>query len=137
MDETFQLGLGKYLEKHGYENHIDLMNRHLQKVVAITDKHGFKPMIWSDMYFPLFAEDSKYKDENGKIREDILAGIPDVELVYWNYYQKDQEIYEKDFKNHKLLGTTPIFAGGAWTWNGIAPNYGKAIVTTEAGIGCL
>ncbi|MEH7501230.1 beta-N-acetylhexosaminidase [Neobacillus drentensis] len=134
MDETFQLGLGKYLQQHGYENHIDLMNRHLQEVVAITEKHGLKPMIWSDMYFPLFAEDSKYKDENGKIREDLIAQVPDVELVYWNYYSKDQEIYEKEMKNHQLLGKTPIFAGGAWTWNGIAPNYGKAIVTTEAGI---
>ncbi|MFK9091851.1 beta-N-acetylhexosaminidase [Bacillus salipaludis] len=134
MDETFQLGLGKYLEENGYENHIDLMNRHLQKVVSITEMLGLKPMIWSDMYFPLFAETSKYKDENGKIREDIIAGIPDVELVYWNYYRKEQEVYEKDFHNHKLLGRTPIFAGGAWTWNGIVPNYGKAIATTEAAL---
>ncbi|MGG1678160.1 beta-N-acetylhexosaminidase [Neobacillus sp. NRS-1170] len=134
MDETFQLGLGKYLEKHGYENHIDLMNRHLQKVVSITDKLGLKPMIWSDMYFPLFAENSPYKDESGSIREDILEGIPDVELVYWNYYRKEQEVYERDFQNHKLLGSTPIFAGGAWTWNGLAPNYGKAIATTEAAL---
>ncbi|GHH97890.1 beta-N-acetylhexosaminidase [Neobacillus kokaensis] len=132
MDETFQLGLGKYLQKHGYESHIDIMNRHLKKVVSITQKYGLKPMIWSDMYFPLFAETSDYRKENGQIREDILAGIPDVELVYWNYYRKEQEVYEKDFQNHKLLGRTPIFAGGAWTWNGIAPNYGKAIVTTEA-----
>jgi len=134
MDETFQLGLGKYLEKHGYENHIDLMNRHLQKVVSITDKLGLKPMIWSDMYFPLFAENSPYKDESGSIREDILEGIPDVELVYWNYYRKEQEVYERDFQKHKLLGSTPIFAGGAWTWNGLAPNYGKAIATTEAAL---
>ncbi|WP_236719645.1 beta-N-acetylhexosaminidase [Neobacillus mesonae] len=132
MDETFQLGLGKYLEKHGYENHIEIMNRHLQKVVAITEKYGYKPMIWSDMYFPLFSQDSKYRDENGGIREDILAGIPDVELVYWNYYRKEQEVYEKDFQHHKELGRMPIFAGGAWTWNGMVPNYGKAVATTEA-----
>ncbi|MEH7086102.1 beta-N-acetylhexosaminidase [Neobacillus drentensis] len=134
MDETFHLGLGKYLEKHGYEKHIDLMNRHLQKVIAITDKLGLKPMIWSDMYLPLFAENSPYKDENGSIRKDILEGIPDVELVYWNYYRKEQEVYERDFHNHKLLGSTPIFAGGAWTWNGLVPNYGKAIATTEAAL---
>ncbi|MEK3854144.1 beta-N-acetylhexosaminidase [Cytobacillus sp. FSL H8-0458] len=132
MDETFQLGLGKYLEKHGYENHIEIMNRHLQKVVAITEKYGYKPMIWSDMYFPLFSEDSKYRDENGRICEEILLGIPDVELVYWNYYRKEQEVYEKDFRHHKELGMMPIFAGGAWTWNGMVPNYGKAIATTEA-----
>ncbi|WP_182200313.1 beta-N-acetylhexosaminidase [Paraliobacillus salinarum] len=132
MDETFQLGLGKYLEKHGYENHIEIMNRHLQKVVALTEKYGYKPMIWSDMYSPLFAEDSNYRDEDGQIRSDIIDGIPDVELVYWNYYDNKQEVYENSFKHHKELGRKPIFAGGAWTWNGIAPNYGKAVATTEA-----
>ncbi|CQR45847.1 Beta-hexosaminidase [Paraliobacillus sp. PM-2] len=132
MDETFQLGLGKYLEKHGFENHITIMNRHLQKVVALTEKYGYKPMIWSDMYSPLFSKDSNYRDENGQIRSDILAGIPDVELVYWNYYDNEQKVYENNFKHHKELGRTPIFAGGAWTWNGIAPNYGKAVATTEA-----
>ncbi|MEI2465669.1 beta-N-acetylhexosaminidase [Niallia taxi] len=134
MDETFQLGLGKYLEKHGYEHHIDLMNRHLKQVVGITNKLGLKPMIWSDMYFPLFADNSPYMDEDGNIRKDILRNIPDVEYVYWNYYRKEQEVYEKDFQKHKLLGTKPIFAGGAWTWNGLAPNYGKAIVTTNAAL---
>ncbi|WP_090236944.1 beta-N-acetylhexosaminidase [Fictibacillus solisalsi] len=133
MDETFQLGLGQYLVKHGYRNHIQIMNRHLQKVVEITEKYGYKPMIWSDMYFPLFPKDSTFRDETGQIREEILAGIPaDVELVYWNYYRKEQEVYEKDFQHHKELGKMPIFAGGAWTWNGMVPNYGKAIATTEA-----
>lgn len=132
MDETFQLGLGRYLENHGYVNHIEIMNRHIQKVVAITEKYGYKPMIWSDMYFPLFSKDSKYHDEKGHISEEILAGIPDVDLVYWNYYRKEQEVYEEYIQHHKDLGRLPIFAGGAWTWNGIAPNYGKAIATTEA-----
>lgn len=132
MDETFQLGLGKYLQQHGYESHIDLMNRHLQKVLSITEKYGLKPMIWSDMYVPMFAEGSPYKDENGDIREEVTAAIPDVELVYWNYYRKEQEVYEQDFENHKQLGKNLLFAGGAWTWNGIAPNYGKAIATTQA-----
>ena len=134
MDETFQLGLGKYLEKHGYEHHIDIMNRHLKKVVSITDKLGLKPMIWSDMYYPLFAENNPYMDETGNIRADIQRGIPNIEFVYWNYYRKEQEVYERDIQNHKRLGSKPIFAGGAWTWNGLAPNYGKAIVTTEAAI---
>lgn len=134
MDETFQLGLGKYLEKNGYEHHIDIMNRHLQKVVSITDKLGLKPMIWSDMYYPLFAENNTYMDKTGNIRADIQKGIPNIEFVYWNYYRKEQEVYERDIQNHKRLGSKPIFAGGAWTWNGLAPNYGKAIVTTEAAI---
>ncbi len=134
MDETFQLGLGKYLEEHGYEHHIDIMNRHLQKLVSITEKLGLQPMIWSDMYYPLFAENSPYKDETGNIRADIMNGIPPIEYVYWNYYRNEQEVYEQDIQKHKLLGGKPIFAGGAWTWNGLAPNYGKAISTTRAAL---
>lgn len=132
MDETFQLGLGKYLQQHGYEKHIDLMNRHLEKVMSITERYGLKPMIWSDMYVPMFAEGSPYQGEDGFIREESVAAIPDVELVYWNYYSNEQQIYEQDFEKHKQLGKNLLFAGGAWTWNGIAPNYGKAIATTQA-----
>jgi len=134
MDEAFQLGLGKYIREKGYKDHIELMNIHLQKVVAITEKLGLKPMIWSDMYFSLFEDKAEYRDESGNIKEDIITSIPDVQLVYWNYYSKDQEHYETTIKNHRLLGKEPIFAGGAWTWNGLAPNYGKALVTSEASI---
>ncbi|WP_062354022.1 beta-N-acetylhexosaminidase [Bacillus kwashiorkori] len=134
MDEAFQLGLGQYLQKNGYEDHIQLMNKHLQAVTSITEKHGLQPMIWSDMYYPLFDESQGYKDEDGKIRQEVVDAIPDVQLVYWNYYSKDQKHYEKVIQDHKLLGSHPIFAGGAWTWNGIVPNYGKAVVTTEAAI---
>ena len=35
---------------------------------------------------------------------------------------------------HKELSSKVIFAGGIWNWNGIAPNYGKAIRCTGAAL---
>ena len=137
MDETFQLGLGKYLEKHGYEKHIDLMNRHLQKVIAITEKLGLKPMIWSDMYLPLFAENSNYKMKTARFGRIFLQGFRRSSLFIGIITRKNKKCMNKIFKTISCSARTPIFAGGAWTWNGLAPNYGKAIATTEAATGCL
>lgn len=132
MDEAHQLGLGKYLDKHGYEERFSIMNRHLKEVVAITKKLNLNPMIWSDMYFRLGSKRGSYYDLDAKIPEDIVRSIPDTQLVYWDYYHTDEDFYQTFIQKHKQLKPDPIFAGGVWTWNGISPNYGKAIATTEA-----
>jgi hypothetical protein len=134
MDEAHQLGRGKYLDKHGYKTRFQIMNDHLHAVVAITEKFGLQPMIWSDMYFRLGSSRGDYYDEHAQIPEVVIQEIPDVELVYWDYYHTDPAFYQKFFHKHQNLKPNPIFAGGAWTWNGIAPNYGKAIATSEAAL---
>ena len=53
MDEAYLVGLGKYLDKHGYCNRFELLNRHLAKVSEIARKYGFKVQMWSDMFFRL------------------------------------------------------------------------------------
>lgn len=134
MDEAHQLGLGKYLEKNGYEERFSIMNRHLDDVVAITKKLNLKPMIWSDMYFRLGSKQGSYYDLEADIPEDVVKSIPDTQLVYWDYYHTDVDFYRTFIQKHQQLKSDPIFAGGVWTWNGISPNYGKAIATTEAAI---
>lgn len=135
MDEAHQLGLGRYLEKNGYENRFDIMNKHLQQVIEITEKHGLEPMIWSDMYFRLGSKVGSYYDPDVNIPKEAIASIPEnVQLVYWDYYHSDEAFYRTWIEKHKELGSEPIFAGGAWTWNGISPNYGKAFQTSEAAL---
>ena len=60
MDEAFQLGLGNYLSRNGYQDRTGIMKRHLDRVCEICRKYEFEPMIWSDMYFMLAAEDGRY-----------------------------------------------------------------------------
>ncbi|WP_416147288.1 beta-N-acetylhexosaminidase [Salipaludibacillus sp. HK11] len=134
MDEAHQLGLGKYLDKNGYRERFNIMNEHLQRVVSIAEKNGLKTMIWSDMYFRLGSKDGSYYDLEASIPEEVIASIPNTQLVYWDYYHTDKKFYKEFIQKHLKLGSAPIFAGGVWTWNGIAPNYGKARATTEAAL---
>ncbi|GGA66634.1 beta-N-acetylhexosaminidase [Ornithinibacillus halotolerans] len=134
MDEAHQLGLGKYLEQNGYEERFNIMNRHLQKVVSITEKMNLKPMIWSDMYFRLGLKTGGYYDLDAVVPQEVMESIPDTQLVYWDYYHTDEEFYRTFIRKHQDLGSTPVFAGGVWIWNGISPNYGKALATTEAAL---
>lgn len=135
MDEAHQLGLGKYLDRHGYKKRFDLMNDHLSQVLAITSKYELKPMIWSDMYFRLGSESGQYYDPNVLIPQDVIASMPsDVQFIYWDYYHVEEEFYQDYINRHKSFGSDPIFAGGIWTWTGIVPNYGKTFRSTNAGL---
>lgn len=135
MDEAHQLGLGKYLEQNGYQKRFSIMNEHLHKVVALAEKLSLTPMIWSDMYFRLGSKNGNYYDLNAHIPEDVIDSMPkDVQMVYWDYYHTDEEFYRTFLQKHKEFGSEPIFAGGVWTWNGMAPNYGKTMATTNAAL---
>ncbi len=135
MDEAHQLGLGRYLDQNGYENRFEIMNKHLSQVVSIVERHGLKPMIWSDMYFRLGSKHGEYYDDEVTIPKEAIDSIPaNVQLVYWDYYHEKEDFYRSYFEKHKEMGPDTVFAGGAWTWNGISPNYGRAFATTEAAL---
>lgn len=122
MDEAHMMGLGKYLDKHGYQERSTLMLKHFNKVMEIARKYGYKPMMWSDMFFRL-ASAGEYYDVDSPIRQDVIEMIPDdITLVYWDYYSVEPEKYEGMLEKHKQLSDRIIFAGGAWKWMGFSPN---------------
>lgn len=123
MDEAHKVGLGNYMKKHGFpENRFDLILRHLNKVVEIASKYGFKAHMWSDMFYRLACKGEYYAQDIPAFGEEILSKIPqDIELVYWDYYTKDKEYYDKMLAGHANFQRKIWFAGGAWTWNGFAP----------------
>ncbi len=124
MDEAHDLGLGKYLDLHGYQDRFSILSKHLDRVCKICDKYGLKPMIWSDMYFRLYNHGSYYMKE-GELPDSITELVPEnVEMVYWDYYSTDEQILDCMFKNHAKFKGNTIFAGGAWKWSGFAP-YGR------------
>lgn len=119
MDETHDLGRGKFLDKFGYTRGYDLFQRHLAKVRELCQKHGLKPMIWSDMYFRMGNDSQNYYDPKTLIPDDIKAGIPaDVQLVYWDYYHDNEEFYRDWIQRHRELNHEPIMGSGIWTWGG-------------------
>lgn len=118
MDETHDLGRGRYLDQHGYRHGVELFNEHLAKVVEICQKHGLKPMIWSDMYFRLGCKSGGYYDASTVIPDDVAKKIPRAtELVYWDYYHGEKAFYLDWIERHRQLGKEPLMASGIWTWN--------------------
>lgn len=135
MDEADLLGLGRYLRDNGYEERYGIMNRHLRTVCGICRELGLEPMIWSDMFFRLKSPTGDYYDLPEETEFDMKEKIPDdITLVYWDYYQHKAELYEKNIRLHRKLTDRIRFAGGGWTWNGIAPNYSKAEATLSEGV---
>lgn len=127
MDEAHMLGLGKYLDVHGYRNRFDILLEHLGRVIEIAKKYGLTPIMWSDMFFRL-ANHGVYNSLDDVIDESIIEKCPEgVELVYWNYYHDDRRYYDNMLAQHKRFGRDVWFAGGAWSWNGFAPLNGWSI----------
>ena len=117
MDETHDLGRGKFLDYNGFEAPFELFNRHLGKVNEICRKHGLAPLIWSDMYFRLSNPEQNYYDFTSPIPESVQKKIPkNVQLVYWDYYHEDAESYEKMIRRHRDIGFEPVMGSGIWTW---------------------
>ena len=122
MDEAHMVGLGKYLDLHGYKNRTELILKHLNKVSEIAEKYGFTAHMWSDMFFRLKTKGDYYVDEPLDFSEEITKKVPqNVELVYWDYYHSTQKTYDAMFESHKHFEGNIWFAGGAWSWNGFAP----------------
>ena len=118
MDETHDLGRGRFMDKFGYERGFEIFNRHLDKVVKICGKYKLKPMIWSDMYFRMGNKNMDYYAKDTVIPEDVKAKIPkSVELVYWDYYHKEKDFYVDWIRRHRDLGYEPFMGSGIWTWS--------------------
>lgn len=129
FDEAFKVGLGRYLEKHGYQDRLSLLVRHLEKVLEIAEKYGFRVHMWSDMFFRLlnygnYCYDKQDRTIAEKVKDLVL---PDVEICYWDYYSDDEDKYNQMMTVHKQFERELWFAGGAWSWNGFAPQNGFSL----------
>lgn len=135
MDEAHDVGLGEYLTKNGYRNRFEVLSEHLDRVIEITDKYNFKPMMWSDMFFRLGSKTGDYYDMDAKMPENISDMIPEqLSVVYWDYYNLDEKICDHMIKTHQDMKRNVIFAGGIWTWNGLSPHYEKTFKTTKVAL---
>lgn len=132
MDEANMVGLGKYLEKHGYRNRFDVLTEHLQKVAEIAAKYGFTAHMWSDMFFRLINK-SEYYGKGLKVPEEVAAKLPkNVEPCYWDYYHSEQSDYDEMFKSHRVFNKNIWFAGGLWCWYSYAPYNSITLLNTKA-----
>ncbi|MBQ3088603.1 MAG: beta-N-acetylhexosaminidase [Clostridia bacterium] len=123
MDEAHSLGRGQYLDIHGGENRYDIIRKHLERVICLAEKYGFRPIMWSDMFFRIANNGDYFSTNPDIISDEILASCPDgVDQVYWDYHRDKKEHYDVMLESHKRFGGESWFAGGAWTWMGFASN---------------
>jgi len=135
MDEAWDMGLGAFLDKHGYVPPFDIFNEYMERLMKITDKYGLEPMMWSDMYFRIASGDKNgYYADYTVIPDDVKAKIPEnVGLVFWHYGEKyhcDDYMLEK----HIGLNRRVIYCGGTWSWIGHFPEHNYTYDNTEFGL---
>ena len=143
MDEAYQAGLGRYLEKYGYKERVDLMIEHIKIVEQIAKKHEMHVLIWSDFIYKLLDQTKSegLYSVDAQINKKNEQRLPaDLTYVHGDYGGEDVKKYEQVIQNHLDFCDTDhyIFAGGAHIWNRLAPNHGKSFKTIEASIkACL
>lgn len=122
MDEAHGVGFGNYFLRHGATDRFQLLRRHLDRVVAICERYGFRPIMWSDMFFRLGSKTNDYYDPEAVVPQSIVDTMPAVDLCYWDYYHKDEAFYDGMLAGHQRMGRETVFAGGIWTWSGFLPH---------------
>lgn len=135
MDEAHMLGRGQYQDIHGHQDRFDILLGHLQRVAEIAKKYDFELIMWGDMFFRLLNNEvlGDYYDRETTIPEKVRAMIPNnVNLIYWDYYSKDQARYERNICSHAAVKDNIWFAGGLWSWTGFAPHNQFSINATTA-----
>ncbi len=138
MDETHDLGRGRYLDHNGYKSGFELFTQQLNLVNDACVKRGLKPMIWSDMFFRLGNPKQVYYDLNSNIPAEVRAAIPkNTQLVYWDYYTVDQDFYEKFIDMHRELNGEPLMGAGVWIWSRLWYDHEHSAIANRACInGC-
>ncbi len=128
MDEAHAMGLGAYLDKHGYRNRFDIFCEHLTKVNEMAKSYGFSTMMWSDMFFRIASPTNNYYEPYIEIPKDVIERVPrDIQQIYWDYYHDDEETYSAMIDKHKEFSENIFFSGGIWTWIGPTTHYSKTI----------
>ncbi len=123
MDEAHNVGLGKYLDRHGFSNRYDLILRHLAKVSEIAEKYGYELLMWEDMFFRFMQNGDYRTDEIINFPKEITDKIPEnCTMVYWDYYGENRKVYDSMIISSKKLSRDVWFAGGTWVWGGFMPH---------------
>ena len=114
MDEPRMLGRGKYLDKNGYVPPQRIFTEHLEKVLALAEKHGLKASMWGDFLL-------EHKDDG----LFSLVDRYDVRVIYWDYggvADGESERYAKNLRYLKTRVSRLAFAGSDSKFYGLAPH---------------
>jgi len=130
MDEAWNLGRGQYLDVFGHEKPLEIMKKHLARVMEIVRELGLSPMMWDDMFFRTSGNGKYYNLEKGLTPEAIAMRPAEMQCVYWDYYHLERSQYDTLLAQHLALDPHMVFAGGVWSWRGFGLAWSKTLNTT-------
>ena len=135
MDEAHHVGLGKYLDQHGFTDRYALLLKHLKRVCEIAEKYGFEStMMANDLFFNL-SPGTFCTDEVRDFPPEITENVPkNCEMVYWDYFGMQNARYDAMMLSSKKLSEKTWFSGGAWTWNTFTPHNRYSMKRNEVAI---
>ena len=123
LDEAHHLGLGKYLDEHGFTDRYALFLKHLQRICSIARKYGFETMMMANDLFFNMSPGVFCSDEIKEFPPEITENIPDdLAIVHWDYFGTDEKRYDSMLLSSKKLSDQVWFSGGAWTWGTLSPH---------------
>lgn len=135
MDEAHHIGLGKYLDTHGFTDRYSLLLKHLGKVCEIAKKHGFEhTMMANDLFFNMSPGEFS-SEEVRDFPEEITQNVPEnCGMVYWDYFATNEARYDAMMLSTKKLSKEAWFSGGAWTWGTFSPHNRYSIKRNETAL---
>lgn len=137
MDEAIDMGVPRYMYKNETIDKTKEFLSHLNRVTDICKKYDFTPMMWEDMFFKLDSSGENWYENKG-LSNDVKKLIPEVGLVYWDYYHFNEKDYDRKLVATLDTGKETFFAGGAISWIGFAPNISSSLKISIAGLkSCL
>lgn len=117
MDEAFDLGQGNVFRSGNRKSQKELYLEHLNTVTKICKNNGYEVIkIWSDMLFSTYSNSDGESLYNTNFKQQIETLDPAIELIFWNYWTPDQEIYEKILDSHHEFSSNVSMALGIHTW---------------------
>ncbi|MBQ8907430.1 MAG: beta-N-acetylhexosaminidase [Clostridia bacterium] len=131
MDEAWDLGRGRHLDKHGYEPPLTILKRHLARVKEIAEKYGYTCLVWSDMFFRSWTNNAYYCKACRVPQEAVDSVAEGIIPMYWDYYHEKEQDYADMFYNHEQLAKEVWFAGTAWSTKSFVPNHVRTLATME------
>ncbi len=122
MDEAYNVGRGRYLDKNGYQTRKEVLVRHLTLLDELSKKYDVDMMMWDDMFY-------HYYDA------DLHDARPErMNVVFWNYYDEVQSWYKGNLEKRMIDDPDVVFAGGAWRWGSDVPCHRKTVITTDCAL---
>ena len=131
MDEADMVGLGRYLKQHGYVDCFTIILKHLNRVCKIAEKYGFKPHMWSDMFFREVNNGDYYG--TNPVPQEVREQVPEnVGLAYWDYRSLDTKQYDRMLCEHNKFGRDVWMVNSSWKCIGMVPHNHYTMKTTNA-----